>query len=255
MLSNIKNIFAKDKKIKILIFLISFFIIISIVFSYLENNIQKIISNEFSKKSNYSLKLDDVDFNISGNLAFENIIIFNSKEDTIFYSPKITINPKSVQNALVNNNYNFENIFIQDALLYQENLEEIDFLKAKLDQESNLFIRNLSLKKLKVIFNKSITYLDFEIENLSQVDELLNFSLFNSKIDIIDNKVINDINADIELIDSKILINNLNFLVDSSIIKANIIINDISQLDSINFSGSIDNSKIISSDFINSSRC
>ena len=84
MLSNIKNIFTKDKKRKILIFFILFFVIVSIVFSYIENNIQKIISNEFSKKSNYSLKLDDVDFNISGNLAFENIIIFNSKEDTLF---------------------------------------------------------------------------------------------------------------------------------------------------------------------------
>ena len=250
MLSNIKNIFSKDKKRKILIFFILFFVIISIVFSYLENNIQKIISNEFSKKSNYTLKLDDVDFNLSGNLAFENIIIFNSKKDTLFYSPKITINPKSVQNALVNNNFNFENIFIQDGLLFEENLEEIDFLKTKLDQENNLFIRNLSLKNFKVIFNKTITYLDFEIENFSQVDELLNFSLFDSNVDILDNNEINNINADFELHDSKILINNLNFQVDRSIIKANIIINDIDQLDSIKFSGSIDDSKIISSDFI-----
>lgn len=236
MLSNIKNIFSKDKKRKILIFFILFFVIISIVFSYLENNIQKIISNEFSKKSNYTLKLDDVDFNLSGNLAFENIIIFNSKKDTLFYSPKITINPKSLQNALVNNNFNFENIFIQDGLLFEENLEEIDFLKTKLNQENNLFIRNLSLKNFKVIFNKTITYLDFEIENFSQVDELLNFSLFDSNVDILDNNEINNINADFELHDSEILINNLNFQVDRSIIKANIIINDIDQLDSIKFS-------------------
>ena len=75
-------------------------------------------------------------------------------------------------------------------------------------------------------------------------------SLFDSNVDILDNNEINNINADFELHDSKILINNLNFQVDRSIIKANITINDIDQLDSIKFSGSIDDSKIISSDFI-----
>ena len=60
MLSIIKNIFSANKKRKILIFFVLFFVILSVVFSYVENNIQKIISNEFSKRSNYQMKLDDV---------------------------------------------------------------------------------------------------------------------------------------------------------------------------------------------------
>ena len=110
MLSNIKNIFSTNKKRKILIFFVLFFVILSVVFSYVENNIQKIISNEFSKRSNYQMKLDEVDFNFSGNVSFDNIIIFNSSNDTLFYAPNLTINPKSVQNAIVDNNYDFENV-------------------------------------------------------------------------------------------------------------------------------------------------
>ena len=54
------------------------------------------------------MKLDDVDFNFSGDVSFDNIIIFNSTNDTLFYAPNLTINPKSVQNAIVDNNYDFD---------------------------------------------------------------------------------------------------------------------------------------------------
>ena len=59
-----------------------------------------------------------MDFNFYGNLSLDNIIVFNSSNDTLFYSPKIIVNPKSVQNALVNNNFDFENVSINDCLLY-----------------------------------------------------------------------------------------------------------------------------------------
>ena len=123
MISNIKNIFSTNKKRKILIFFVLFFVILSVVFSYVENNIQKIISNEFSKRSNYQMKLDDVDFNFSGNVSYDNIIIFNSNNDTLFYAPNLTIDPKSVQNAIVDNNYDFENITVKNGLFFIQNFE------------------------------------------------------------------------------------------------------------------------------------
>ena len=96
MLSVIKNIFSRKK---LIIFLFLFIIVVLTTLSYLENNIQNIISNQFSKNSNYSVKLDDVDFNFSGDLSFDNVIIFNNNKDTLFYSPKILVNPTSVQNG------------------------------------------------------------------------------------------------------------------------------------------------------------
>ena len=81
MLSIIKNIFSRKK---LIIFLFLFIIIVLSTLSYLENNIQNIISNQFSKNSNYSVKLDDVDFNFSGDLSFDNVIIFNNNKDTLF---------------------------------------------------------------------------------------------------------------------------------------------------------------------------
>ena len=76
------------------------------------------------------MKLDDVDFNFSGNLSFDKIIIFNSKNDTLFYAPNITINPKSVQNAIIDNNYDFDNVSINNGLFFIQNFETIDFLKS-----------------------------------------------------------------------------------------------------------------------------
>ena len=76
------------------------------------------------------MKLDDVDFNFSGDVSFDNIIIFNSTNDTLFYAPNLTINPKSVQNAIVDNNYDFENITVKNGIFFIQNFETNDFLKS-----------------------------------------------------------------------------------------------------------------------------
>ena len=180
MLSNIKNIFSTNKKRKILIFFVLFFVILSIVFSYVENNIQKIISNEFSKRSNYQMKLDDVDFNFSGNVSFDNIIIFNSSNDTLFYAPNLTINPKSVQNAIVDNNYDFENVTVRNGLFFIQNFETIDFLKSDNSVNTRLLIKNLNLNNLKLMFDNSSSVFDLELNNLSQFEDFLNFSINSS---------------------------------------------------------------------------
>ena len=116
MLSVVKNIFSKIKKETLNIFILntrSFFLI----FKYLENNIQQIISKEFSKKNNYSLSLDDVDFKFSGNISFDNVVILNKEKDTVFYSPKIVVNSKSLQKVIINDELNFNNILIKDGFL------------------------------------------------------------------------------------------------------------------------------------------
>ena len=123
MLSVIKNIFSRKK---LIIFLFLFIIVVLTTLSYLENNIQNIISNQFSKNSNYSVKLDDVDFNFSGDLSFDNVVIFNNNKDTLFYSPKVLVNPRSVQNAVINNEYDFDKIIIQKGSFIIENFNDFD---------------------------------------------------------------------------------------------------------------------------------
>ena len=112
MLSIIKNIFSKNKKKKLLIFFFLILTVFFLVFKYLENNIQQIISQEFSKKSNYSLSLEDVDFKFSGNISVDNVVILNKEKDTVFYSPEIIVNSKSLQKVIINDELNFNNILI-----------------------------------------------------------------------------------------------------------------------------------------------
>ena len=254
MLTNIKNIIPINKRRKILIFFVLLFVIISFLFSYLEKNVQKIISNEFSKKSNYQMKLDDVDFNFSGNLSFENITIFNTQKDTLFFSPRITVNPKSVQNALVDNNFDFENVSIEEGVFYTENYENIDFLKANNPQKRNLLVKILNLKNFKLVVDDRISLIDLKINDLSQVEDLLNFSIINSKIDVINNKKYKNISGDFKIFGSDILLENFNFLVDNSSFRTNLKIKNINNIDSLIYSGNINNSKIISSDFISKSK-
>ena len=109
MLSVVKNIFSKNKKKKLLIFFFLILTVFFLVFKYLENNIQQIISKEFSKKSNYSLSLEDVDFKFSGNISVDKVVILNTEKDTVFYSPEIIVNSKSLQKAIINDELNFNN--------------------------------------------------------------------------------------------------------------------------------------------------
>ena len=250
MLSNIKNIFSINKKRNILIFFILFFVIVSVVFSYVENNIQKIISNEFSKRSNYQMKLDDVDFNFSGNLSFDKIIIFNSKNDTLFYAPNITINPKSVQNAIIDNNYDFDNVSINNGLFFIQNFETIDFLKSGNSVNSSIIVNNLNLKNFKLLFDDRLSVIDLEINNLSQVSDLFNFSITNSKINLFQNQEYRNISGDFKMLDKDIQLENLSFLFGNSSFFTNLNIQNIDNLDSLVFFGKINNSKINSSDFI-----
>ena len=129
MLSVIKNIFSKNKKKKLLIFFFLILIVFFLIFKYLENNIQQIISNEFSKKSNYSLSLDDVDFKFSGNISVDNVVILNKEKDTVFYSPEIIVNSKSLQKVIINDELNFNNILIKDGFLKYENFDDVKTLK------------------------------------------------------------------------------------------------------------------------------
>ena len=254
MLSNIKNIFSTNKKRKILIFFVLFFVILSIVFSYVENNIQKIISNEFSKRSNYQMKLDDVDFNFSGNVSFDNIIIFNSNNDTLFYAPNLTINPKSVQNAIVDNNYDFENVTVRNGLFFIQNFETIDFLKSDNSVNTRLLIKNLNLNNLKLMFDNRSSVFDLELNNLNQFEDFLNFSINSSKIDLLENKEYRNISGDFKMLNNAIQLDNLKFLVNNSSFFTNVNIENIDNLDSLVFYGNIYNSKLVSSDFISGSK-
>ena len=196
------------------------------------------------------MKLDDVDFNFSGNLSFDKIIIFNSKNDTLFYAPNITINPKSVQNAIIDNNYDFDNVSINNGLFFIQNFESIDFLKSGNSVNSSIIVNNLNLKNFKLLFDDRLSVIDLEINNLSQVSDLFNFSITNSKINLFQNQEYRNISGDFKMLDKDIQLENLSFLFGNSSFFTNLNIQNIDNLDSLVFFGKINNSKINSSDFI-----
>ena len=163
MLSIIKNIFSKNKKKKLLIFFFLTLTVFFLVFKYLENNIQQIISKEFSKKSNYSLSLEDVDFKFSGNISVDNIVILNKQKDTVFYSPEIIVNSKSLQKVIINDELNFNYILIKDGFIKYENIDDVKTLKTSSNFNDNLNIKNLKLDDFKISFMDYSSIVDFEI--------------------------------------------------------------------------------------------
>ena len=254
MLSNIKNIFSSNKKRNILIFIFFVIILFSVILSYVENNLQNIISNEFSKKSNYKIELEDVDFNFSGNLSFDNIIVFNSSNDTLFYSPKIIVNPKSVQNALVNNNFDFENVSINDGVFFLDNYENIDLLINNSPNNNNIIIRNLAIRDFNFLKNNNENKLDLNIKDLKFIKDSLKFSVFESKLDLFDYKKLEKINLNFTLQNNSIQLEKLNFLVDNSSFNSNIELSKIENIDSLKYEGTILNSNINTVDFISGSK-
>ena len=58
-----------------------------------------------------------MDFKFSGNISFDNVVILNKEKDTVFYSPKIVVNSKSLQKVIINDELNFNNILIKDGFL------------------------------------------------------------------------------------------------------------------------------------------
>ena len=167
MLSIIKNIFSKNKKKKLLIFFFLILTVFFLVFKYLENNIQQIISKEFSKKSNYSLSLEDVDFKFSGNISVDNVVILNKQKDTVFYSPEIIVNSKSLQKVIINDELNFNYILIKDGFIKYENIDDVKTLKTSSNFNDNLNIKNLKLDDFKISFMDYSSIVDFEITDLN----------------------------------------------------------------------------------------
>jgi len=173
------------------------------------------------------MKLDDVDFNFSRDVSFDNIIIFNSTNDTLFYAPNLTINPKSVQNAIVDNNYDFENITVKNGIFFIQNFDTNDFLKSSNSGSTRLLIKNLNLNKLKLIFDNRSSVFDLELNNLNQFEDFLNFSIKNSKIELLENQEYRNISGDFKMLNNAIQLDNLKFLVNNSSFFTNVNIENI----------------------------
>ena len=254
MLSVIKNIFSKNKKKKLLIFLSLILVVFFLIFKYLENNIQQIISNEFSKKNNYSLSLDDVDFKFSGNISFDNVVILNKEKDTVFYSPKIVVNSKSLQKVIINDELNFNNILIKDGFFKYENFDDFKTLKTNSNFNDNLNIKNLKLDDFKISFMDYTSIVDFEIADLSLIDNKISLKIKDSELDLKDNKNFKKINANVNIHDNNIKLNDLSIALDNSFFEGNLFVKNFNDLELLKFDGDITNkSKITSSDFIEGS--
>ena len=254
MLSTIKNIFSSNKKRKLFVAILSLFTIISIIFSYFESNIQKIISNEFSRQGSFEVKLDDVDFNLLGNLSFKNITIYNSKKDTLFFTPLIVVNPKSIQNALIKREFDFDEVIIREGKLYSTNFENINFLNSKNSSIDELLIKNLTLKNFDFFINGLKNRTNFNITNLRLVKDSVDFSLTNSFLDVNNENKYENINVFFSKKNNKIKLDDLNFLYKNSSFSLDANINGVNKIDSIIFTGLIKNSRIISSDFFSKSK-
>ena len=252
MLSVIKNIFSRKK---LIIFLFLFIIIVLSTLSYLENNIQNIISNQFSKNSNYSVKLDDVDFNFSGDLSFDNVIIFNNNKDTLFYSPKILVNPTSVQNAVINNEYDFDKIVIQKGSFFIENFNDFDEIEKSysLNSENKLLIKTLLLNDFRIINSDNTNNINFDINDFIISKNNIDFSLKNSNIKLNEIDQINSINSNVNISKDNLNLNDVSLVYKNSNINLNVFIEKTNNLDSVIYYGDIKNSRIISSNFISGS--
>ena len=192
MLSVVKNIFSKNKKKKLLIFFFLILTVFFLVFKYLENNIQQIISKEFSKKSNYSLSLEDVDFKFSGNISVDNVVILNKEKDTVFYSPEIIVNSKSLQKVIINDELNFNYILIKDGFIKYENVDDVKTLKSSSNFNDNLNIKNLKLDDFKVSFMDYSSIVDFEITDLKLIDDKISLKIKDSELNLNDNQNFNN---------------------------------------------------------------
>ena len=58
-----------------------------------------------------------MDFKFSGNISVDNVVILNKEKDTVFYSPEIIVNSKSLQKVIINDELNFNYILIKMVLL------------------------------------------------------------------------------------------------------------------------------------------
>ena len=254
MLSIIKNIFSKNKKKKLLIFFFLTLTVFFLVFKYLENNIQQIISQEFSKKSNYSLSLEDVDFKFSGNISVDNIVILNKQKDTVFYSPEIIVNSKSLQKVIINDELNFNYILIKDGFIKYENIDDVKTLKTSSNFNDNLNIKNLKLDDFKISFMDYSSIVDFEITDLKLIDEKISLKIKDSELNLNDNQKFKKINTTVNIDDNNIKFNNLSIALKNSFLDGNILVKNFDNLELLKFDGDITNkSQITYSDFIEGS--
>ena len=192
----------------------------------MENNIQNIISNQFSKNSNYSVKLDDVDFNFSGDLSFDNVIIFNNNKDTLFYSPKILVNPTSVQNAVINNEYDFDKIVIQKGSFFIENFNDFDEIEKSysLNSENKLLIKTLLLSDFRIINSDNTNNINFDINDFIISKNNIDFSLKNSNIKLNEIDQINSINSNVNISKDNLNLNDVSLVYKNSNINLNVFI-------------------------------
>ena len=224
MLSIIKNIFSKNKKKKLLIFFFLILTVFYIIFKYLENNIQQIISKEFSKKSNYSLSLEDVDFKFSGNISVDNVVILNKEKDTVFYSPEIIVNSKSLQKVIINDELNFNYILIKDGFIKYENIDDVKTLKTSSNFNDNLNIKNLKLDDFKISFMDYSSIVDFEITDLELIDNKISLKIKDSELNLNDNQKFKKINATVNIDDNNIKFNDLSIALKNSFLDGNILV-------------------------------
>ena len=165
-----KPIYKKHKLKLIGLFLL---IIFSIAIFFIENNIQSFISNKLSENKSFNLSIEDVDFNLNGNFTIKNFLLLNKDNDSLLYSSKISVDPKSLTEAIFNQKYELGKLDLKNGFI-----------------DLKFFLDFSSVERTSLGVNDSLIFFNsnFFIENL-------NFDKFNIKKD--GELILNDFNFDI----------------------------------------------------------
>ena len=195
-----------------------------------------------------------MDFKFSGNISVDNVVILNKEKDTVFYSPKIIVNSKSLQKVIINDELNFNYILIKDGFIKYENVDDVKTLKTNSNFNDNLNIKNLKLDDFKISFMDYSSIVDFEIADLSLIDNKISLKIKDSELNLNDNQKFKKINANVNIDDNNIKLNDLSIALKNSFLDGNILVKNFNNLELLKFDGDITNkSQITSSDFIEGS--
>ena len=228
---------------------------------YIENNIESIISNKFSQNKSYNLKIDDVDFSLSGKFDLKNFLILDKNNDSIMYSEKISVDPISLSKAIYNEEYNFKNINFIDGFInikYLIGPSDLN-IDLKIDDTltlplQNTLINNIELKNFKIIDESEVIVdlLNIEIVELEVFDNNFNLDVNDFSFKYKDYSI-SKLNTNISLKNKTLSFNDFNFNLNNSIFNGGINILDPLAKDDFKFSGFLEKSTINTSDFFSNS--
>ena len=255
-----KPIYKKHKLKLIGLFLL---IIFSIAIFFIENNIQSFISNKFSENKSFNLSIEDVDFNLNGNFTIKNFLLLNKDNDSLLYSSKISVDPKSLTEAIFNQKYELGKLDLKNGFIDLKFF--LDFSSVERTSlgvndsliffNSNFFIENLNFDKFNIKkdgelilndFNFDINKLEFSKKKFNLIIEDLNFSYKEYQFSKLYSKI--------SFFEETLFLDDFDLKINNSFFRGSLKVNNPINSSKREVIGFFEDSKINSSDLISNSR-